>query len=193
MNALAEYVGVVWSGLTYVWQRVWHILQAVIQWIGKSEILKDVFSLLVSFASGCWDIIKGIADQLTWIFDNIIMPVLNGIEAAYKWIKGLTGGSVDVNVKTPKTTSSSSLTATQAAGSTDAGLTPTQPTKTEGDPLAKGITSGGPRIINISIGKMVEKIEMHVGDVKDGLQDMEHKVEEVFLRVLNSGASIQNQ
>ncbi len=54
--------------------------------------------------------------------------------------------------------------------------------------IASGITSGGPRVINININKMVEKIEVHSGSVKEGMSDIQSNVEEALLRVLYSGA-----
>jgi hypothetical protein len=57
--------------------------------------------------------------------------------------------------------------------------------------IAAGIAGGGPRVINIHIGKMVEKLDIHASGVDAGLADMERKVEEHFLRILNSGASVQ--
>ena len=57
--------------------------------------------------------------------------------------------------------------------------------------LASSIAGGGPRVINISIGKMVEKLEVHAASMAEGMNDMERQVQEVFLRVLNSGASVQ--
>jgi tape measure domain-containing protein len=64
-------------------------------------------------------------------------------------------------------------------------------TKGEGDETAKGVTSGGPRVINIKIDKMVEKIELHTTNLTEGLDDIEKRVEETFLRVLYSGAKVQ--
>jgi hypothetical protein len=45
-------------------------------------------------------------------------------------------------------------------------------------------------VINININKMVEKIEVHAATVQDGLNDLEQRVEETFLRVLYSGAKV---
>lgn len=57
--------------------------------------------------------------------------------------------------------------------------------------VASSIAGGGPRVINIHIGKMVEKLEVHANSIAEGMNDMERQVQEVFLRVLNSGASVQ--
>lgn len=59
------------------------------------------------------------------------------------------------------------------------------------DKAAGEITSGGPRVININGVKFTEKIELHVTNAKEGLYDLELKLQEMFLRILNSGAVIQ--
>lgn len=56
---------------------------------------------------------------------------------------------------------------------------------------AAGITGGGPRTITINLGKMVESINLYTGSVEQGLDDMEQRITDVFLRVLNSGATVQ--
>ncbi|WP_192825288.1 tape measure protein [Rufibacter sp. LB8] len=57
---------------------------------------------------------------------------------------------------------------------------------------ASGITGGGVRTMNINIGKMVEKIEVHSSNLSEGLNDIEQKVMEAFLRVTNSAAGALN-
>ena len=58
--------------------------------------------------------------------------------------------------------------------------------------VASGITSGGPRVINIKIGKFLDNININVNKLDESTQEIEAKVEDIFLRVLNSGASVQN-
>jgi len=60
----------------------------------------------------------------------------------------------------------------------------------QADKTAGAITSGGPRVININGVKFTDKIEMHVLNAKEGLNDLEIMLEEMFLRILNSGAVI---
>jgi tape measure domain-containing protein len=185
-----EYVAIIWDGLSHVFGVVWHIAQGIFDWISHSEILKDTFAAIKDFAFIIWGLIKQAADAIGWLWDNVVKPVLDGLDQAYKWIKGIFGGKSEVKISTsvPKATSTSSVTAAQAVKDT-APVTPKTDEST--GKVGKDIASGGPRVINITIGKMVEKIEMHVGGVQEGLQNIERQVEEVFLRVLNSGASVQ--
>lgn len=65
--------------------------------------------------------------------------------------------------------------------------------KQNGRATASGITSGGPRVININglTMKLAEKMEIAAMDGKQFLNDMEGAMEDFWLRVLNSGASVQ--
>ena len=61
-----------------------------------------------------------------------------------------------------------------------------------GDAPAKGIASGGPRVINISGVKFMDKLADHVNINNQGdMANIEAQFQELFLRVLNSGASVQ--
>ena len=53
----------------------------------------------------------------------------------------------------------------------------------------KGVTGGGSRNITISINKMVETVQVHSATLSEGLNDIEDKVLETLLRVVNSGTS----
>lgn len=54
---------------------------------------------------------------------------------------------------------------------------------------ADGIAAGGKKAtnINISLEKMIETLEVHAETLDEGLSEVETKVKEVFLRILNSG------
>jgi hypothetical protein len=60
-----------------------------------------------------------------------------------------------------------------------------------GDGISKGITGGGPRVININGVKFTDKIEIHNASMKESQDELERMLEEMFLRILNSGASVQ--
>jgi len=58
--------------------------------------------------------------------------------------------------------------------------------------IAGGIAQGGPRVININGGvKFTDKFEMHVTEFKGGVKQVEEAFQDLLLRVLNSGASVQ--
>jgi tape measure domain-containing protein len=66
------------------------------------------------------------------------------------------------------------------------------PEESAGSGISKGITSGGPRQIIFNGGiKFTDKVEVHANNIIDGIDQTERHFEEMFLRVLHSGASIK--
>jgi len=56
---------------------------------------------------------------------------------------------------------------------------------------AKAIANGGPRVINISGVKFIEKVEFHNKTTNESFSELEPKLQEMYLRILNSGAKVQ--
>lgn len=81
-----------WMTIKSIWGNVWNIISGIIQWIGKSELLKDVFWAIGKIGEGILFVIRGIGDTISWIWSNIIKPILDAIDWAYSKIKGLFGG-----------------------------------------------------------------------------------------------------
>jgi hypothetical protein len=59
--------------------------------------------------------------------------------------------------------------------------------------VAQDITSGGPRVININgvVMKLAETLQVSAANADDFLNQLEPKMEEFWLRLLNSGAKVQ--
>lgn len=53
----------------------------------------------------------------------------------------------------------------------------------------KSIASGGPKIINISVSKFLDSINIHANTITDSTNEMEQKILEMFSRVLAQGAT----
>jgi tape measure domain-containing protein len=67
--------------------------------------------------------------------------------------------------------------------------------KTSKDKLAKGvdaITGGGTRNMYINLGKFQDSINIYAGNVKEGIDNAGEQLEDMLLRVLNSGGAMQN-
>jgi tape measure domain-containing protein len=79
--------------------------------------------------------------------------------------------------------------ATPGGGALTNAISPTAPAA-GANGTAAGITSGGPRVVNITVEKMAD-ISVHAATVKEGLTEIKADVEEIFLRILYSGASTQ--
>ena len=128
-------------------------------------------------------------DKLKWLFDNIVMPILNVIETVYKAIKYPLGKKVQVQAEVVTGTSVTPTGAApgnaKALGNKGGGATG------GGADAAKAVASGGPRTININGVKFTDKIEIHSATIEEGLSDLENRLMNMFGRILHSGAAVQ--
>lgn len=63
--------------------------------------------------------------------------------------------------------------------------------KVEAGNIGKSVASGGVRTINIHGVKFMDKLELHTANLKEGTVEIQKELEEIFLRILNSGATVQ--
>ena len=61
-----------------------------------------------------------------------------------------------------------------------------------GSDTASGITGGGVRNITINVAKFQDKTEIHTVGLKEGIQEVEEIIRDMFLRITNSAASAMN-
>lgn len=52
----------------------------------------------------------------------------------------------------------------------------------------KSLSSGGPKVVNITIGKFLEDIKIYPTNLTEGVSDIEGKILEMFARVVSQGA-----
>lgn len=70
---------------------VWEIIKAVGAWAAKSELVRDIAGAIGTAFSVAFDVISWIADKISWLWNHTLGPILDGIESAYKGIKGILG------------------------------------------------------------------------------------------------------
>ena len=114
------------------------------------------------------------------------MPILNGIEAAYRFITGRS----QLSIKS---------TQTMVGGKTVAGATNTDLLQTIAQNTAanteatkgteKAISGGGPKVINITVQKFLDSINVNSTTLEAGVTDIESKILEMFARVVSQGAA----
>lgn len=176
-------------------------------WKGFALMIKDyvvdVFKALVSLAgglggaiaklfsgdwSGAWDAAKQAIGEYNASSDEAKRNAARNAQETARNAMGAYYNEVNKKHEKPAggSTTPSSATMTDFYGNFSASAF-----GGDGDSTARGITGGGPRIINIHINKLVEKLEVHAVNVDEGLKNMEDKIEEHLLRVLNSGAAVQ--
>jgi len=187
--ALAEGLGPILAAIAHIAAA---ILGPIIKGLGKA------FSWLIDLVTG---IVKIVSPLIEWLTD-IIGWIVDGIA----WVLGLDNdkngtlqpsnekkffeqqkkkNSVTASDATKQPESTLVRSADNTAGIKNADAQ-SQANKTAGD-----ITSGGPRVININGVKFTDKIELHILSAKEGLNELESHLQEMFLRILNSGAALQ--
>lgn len=197
----------IWATIKSIFGNVWGIVQSFGQWLGKSEMMRDLASVIGKMWEGVLWIIRQIGDAIQWLWDNLIRPLLDKIEWVYSKIKGLfTGGKTEIVVTDGTKTA---IQATKIPGGIlqvppdTKGVTPLdQAPKAPGIPAApknanlsekaSSINSGGQRSVTINVGKMIERIEMTVLDGKQGADEIvslvRGEIRKVFAQIEATGA-----
>lgn len=210
-DVIRSFAGSLWVTIKSIFGNIMHIVGGVIEWMGKSELMKDIFFAIGKLAEGILAVIRGIGDAIAWMWNHLIKPILDKIEWVYSHIKGLfTGGKSEIVV-----TDGTKPTLLQAFGGMAPlnngpallpGLQPgmnvvnpttlnqPRPTNTGGKldtsigkQKAESINQGGQRSIVINIGKQIEKIEQHIiGGGREAADEIESAVREAMRRVVYS-------
>ncbi len=215
----AVYIDVVKSYALKLWEtskslfgNIWAIVGGVVTWMGKSELLKDLFLGIGQIAGGILDIIKWIGDKIQWVFENIIKPILDIVDTFYSTTKSLFGGGktqieVTDGTKAAPVTPMSLPNQNQVYGLPfikmpvvgmpgtnpivqNAGGDVVQPPKKVdlGDTAktnASSINSGGQRSIVININKVMDKIEQHIiGGGREAAGEFAAEIREALKREL---------
>lgn len=173
-----------------LWGLIVNVVTKLFDFISKSEILKDILGVIMIVYEKLYEVIGYVIDALSWVFDNVVMPILEGIEKAYRWIKGSDLGEMkalqkiefqqlptpgekkdqqtnqDLYREIAKNTASNNA----AAGGTES-----------------AISGGGQKIVNISVAKFLDNINISAMTMQEGVADIERMILEMFSRVITQG------
>lgn len=208
LDVVKNFIGSVWITVKSLLGNIWSIVSGVIQWMGKSELLKDVFWAIGKIADGILWVIRGIGDAIQWIFNNIIKPILDAVDWVYSKIKGVFGsGKTQIEITDGTQAAAAGGTAPSIPGlnvyqpAIPTAATVTNPitlntgnATTKEAPLldkavkskAESINGGGQKSIIINIGKQIERLEFTVMDAKESAEKIESVVKETMRRVMYS-------
>jgi hypothetical protein len=163
------------------------MLGNLFNFIKTSELLKGILSLVVWAAKIALNVISWGADKIMWLWKSVIMPILNSIERAYRWIAGIK----DVKVKSthtiiaPKKPKDSPENSPLGAGGALAASNDALG-KAAGDTVA----GAAPRTINITVGKFFDNIQFTTMNGKETAQELENIVMECLARVVYNGSKM---
>lgn len=166
----------------------------VVEFIRKSELLKDIFWLIGETAKAIGSLIGDIINALKYLFDTIVMPILNGIEAAYRWIKGseqiaatqIISEKIEV---IPVKTAEEKIEAQENTAIIKEIAKSSKETSAGVNNAEKSTTSGGPKIINITVQKFMDELNIITNTLSESEKEIQDKVGEVFARILLGGAT----
>lgn len=178
----------IWSIAVKMQIKIWELIGSMLDFIKKSEILKDVFSILGGILQFAGVLLSSFVDLISWVWNNVLKPILEKLDAAYKWLKG----TKDIEVKSTKTiiapkpkdpkdpknspldTGSAIMATNNASG------------KTAGDT----VTGAGPKVVNIHVGKFFDSIQFTTMNGNESAQELEKIVMECFARVVYNGSKL---
>ena len=174
-----------------LWEGITGIVGDLFSFISSSELLKDIFSFIGHIIGSIGDMLRGLVSVVQWLWNNAIMPLLNGIEKAYRWIKGsdMQGGS---NKPIDAVTGATVPVATENTGTNRKLQQIADNTKRNADTsvsAAKAVASAGPKVVNINVAKFFDNISFNTTNLSESAAQVEQTVLEVLSRVLVQGAA----
>jgi tape measure domain-containing protein len=189
IDIVKSYFFIIWEHTQNIAMKFWHIVSGIIEFVKKSEILKDIFKFIGWIFEKVYGLVEVLMDGVVWLWDNVIKPIIEAIDSAYKWIKGdddievkATKTIVPVKKKEPEKPQPASALATNTAlnnSNANAG-------KSAGDT----VTGGGPKVVNIYLGKFFENIQFTTLNSGETAQELENLVTECLGRVLYNGSKL---
>lgn len=165
---------------------VFNMVNKLTQFVAKSELLKDIFKFVGIIVSNIFNMVEMLVDALSWVFNKIVMPILNAIETAYRWITG------NKNLKISQQTSTYQKKQDQTNNDLLSSIVSnTSKNNESADAAAESVTSGGPKIINVTVQKFLDAININTTYLEESESEIESRMLELFGRVLIQGAASQ--
>ncbi len=197
-----NWYSVVWDFLKNIFSSVWKIVSGIVEWVSKSEMIKDSVRLILWLYGKIFDVVGWIGDKLVWLWENVLKPILDGLETAYKWVKELVtdGDSLTVEAtkkivdgtKPPAASSTSyfsDLTRFKNNG-VASGETEKEKNKKKSKETSETISGGGTKNVTINLGKFFDTIQFTTLNSQESAAETEKIIMELMGRILYNGAKI---
>ena len=178
-------------------ETVGSIVSDIISFISSSELLHDVFSVIMKFVGKILDDIKALVKVLAWVWDNVAKPLFNAIEKAYVTMKnllGLAGKKVTIKAKvqTPdgKTMGISTPGLLGSANGGSVTMGSQLASSGAGKKTAEAVATGGTRntSVYVNIAKLIETMNTYMTE-SETKEDFYDRVVESMVRAVNIGVS----
>lgn len=182
IEAAKDYAGMVFTAMKGIAVETFKFVASIIDFIKKSELLKDLFRFIGWVISKAYDVVRILISLIATVWDNVLKPILEGIDALYKWIKG--GNTVKTAAK--MTVVHKAPAEKQTAFDENRRLSQTN--QSSGQQASSSVVGGGPRTLTINVSKFFDTIQFTTMNNGESVQELEKLVLECFGRVLYNGA-----
>ena len=184
-NIVVEHL---WPTLKKTAATVFNMVGKWVEFVKNSQLIKGIFSVIGDIAKVIFDVTNALIDSLVWVFNNVVMPILNGIEKAYRWIKGGSSASSTAAPSTRQQEEQKEQEQKQGDLLSDIAKN-TADNKTAAGEAEKSISSGGQKVINITVQKFFDYFTIQTNNLQESEADIEQRMLEMFGRVLVQGAT----
>lgn len=187
---------------------MWELWQAIVPLVGKvvgfasqlsadivgmlndSELFKLSWSFVLAIAKGILGMVSAIVDAIKWLWNNLLKPIydkttewVNGIMRALGMVSRVSGFRLGGGSSMPGVSGGASAVAEAQAL---AGLQQSNGSATSS--ATGGVSSGGPKVVNITVNKLLDSINVSAANLKEGADEIEKVVLDTLARVLAQGA-----
>jgi tape measure domain-containing protein len=191
VDILKGYFFIVWEHTQNIFLKVWHIVSGIIEFVKKSELLQDIFKAIGWIMEKVFGVIGKLFDGLVWLWDNVVKPVLEALEKAYKIVKGwISDDKKEIKVTTTKKLVLPKKVDEPKESALMTGSKLTNSNANAGKTAGDTVTGGGPKVVNITLGKFFENIQFTTLNSGETAQELENLVTECLGRVLYNGSKL---
>lgn len=177
-----------------LWGYVSSVVGDMVSFIKQSELLKDIFKFVYAVVGAIFEVIGVLGQMVKWLWDNVLYPVIKALENAHRWMKGMSAmpdsKTVTANIVMPKAQKAADdKSKSNADMVSEVGKIAAENAKSA-DAAKSEISGGGPRVLNITVHKFLDTIEISTVNMQETAAEIEQKVSEMFARILAQGATI---
>ncbi len=175
----------IWEHTSSIGLKFWHIVSGIIEFVKKSEILKDIFRFIAWYFEKIYSVIDWLMNGIVWLWDNVLKPLLEALDRAYKWIKG-----DDIEVKSTKSIIQKKPKDDPKNSPLGAGAILAGNNEASGKSAGETVTGGGPKTINITVGKFFDNLQFTTLNTGESAQEIEKIIMECMARVVYNGSKM---
>lgn len=193
------------QGLKGVWESLVPVLSQLLGFvarlasdivaiINRSESLKMAWDVISWLMKGVVTVISWAGEMLEGLWRTVLKPIIDGIQRVMnivpRLLRGRGGrageGSSGSSMPGQESGDSNVLAIAQAEQ-----LASMQSANTASASAMSGsVSSGSPKVVNVSVGKLLDSITIESATLREGVEEVEKIVLDTLARVLAQGASV---